>query len=78
MKIHDFKDLPLVQKIHQTQHTGVFLTVTRVSDYVIKLYALGKFYVEIWYDVEKNEMDVMAFDNTEWLAAYIPDIDFSA
>lgn len=77
IKIHDFKALTMSQKLQHTQHMGTFLTVTKVSDHVIKLYALGKFYVEVWYDTEKQEMDVTAFDNIEWLAAYIPDIDFS-
>lgn len=77
MKIQDFKELPLCQQIYHTQHQGTFLTVTRVSDQVIKLYALDRFYVEVWYDTKKSEMDVTAFENTEWLAAYIPDIDFS-
>lgn len=77
MKIHDFKALSMSQKVQQTQHMGTFLTVVKVSDHVIKLYALGKFYVEIWYDIEKKEIDVTAFDNTEWLAAYIPNIDFT-
>lgn len=77
MKIQEFKKLSLCHKLYHTQHKGAFLTVLRVSDHVIKLYAVGKFYVEIWYDTKKNEMDVTAFDNLDLLAAYTPDINFS-
>lgn len=77
MKIQDFTELPLPQQLKHTQGQGTFLTVMKVSDHVIKLYALGRFYVEVWYNTQSKSMDITAFDNTEWLAAYIPDIDFS-
>ncbi len=77
MKIHDFTTLPFPQQLKHTQGQGTFLTVIRMSDHVVKLYALGRFYVEIWYNTESDSMDITAFDNTEWLAAYIPNIDIA-
>lgn len=73
--MQDFKALSFDQKLLNTHRSGVFLTVIKVSEHVIRLYAVGKFYVEVWYDTKKNDVDVMAFDNTDWLAAYAPDIN---
>lgn len=77
MKIQEFVTLTFPQQLKHTQHQGTFLTVIKISEHIIKLYAMGRFYVEVWYNTENNCTDITAFDNTEWLAAYIPDIDFS-
>lgn len=77
MYINDFKNLPICQKLYHTQHQGIFLTVIKVHSYIVKLYALDKFYVEVWYDTQRYEMEVTAFDNTALLAAYMEDIDLS-
>lgn len=53
----DFKQLPVEQQVNTLLSQGIELMDRIYIYYVIKLYILGNFYVEIWYQQTTNRID---------------------
>ncbi len=50
---------------------GNFIADRRIDNYSIVLYQLFSFYVEVWYETDLNEIDILcAFSNTHELDAF--------
>jgi hypothetical protein len=58
---------------------GSYLTRRRTKEHLVFLFAVGSFYVELFFD-EEEEMIVYirSFENTDELAVYFSQIDISS
>ncbi len=56
MNLADFKQKNLQQKTNLIWEQGDFLAVRYSSNCNVCLYAMGKFYAEIWYRLADNEI----------------------
>jgi hypothetical protein len=57
---------------------GVMIADRIEGEHRLILYQLDSFYIEIWYNMEDNEIQkVRSFENTEQLQPYLSQIDIS-
>jgi len=75
---HEFVKFPLVRQAQVLFSKGRELMSRFENDYIVRLYALEAFYVEVWYLSEMNKIirvEIVAVD--EVIAAYEDEIDIS-
>lgn len=76
MTLSAFKALNLYNRIDRLFHQGIQLTTRRERNYMVGLYQLGRFYVEVYYDrKEKDITEVRAFENMATLEPYLEAIN---
>ncbi|MGK7394673.1 MAG: hypothetical protein ACNS62_08870 [Candidatus Cyclobacteriaceae bacterium M3_2C_046] len=61
------------ERIHLARNNGTFLTMRVESNSLIELYAVGNFFVEIWYNQDhfEEKISVVAFKGTKYLDVYL-------
>ncbi len=74
MSIQEFRQLSRYEQVNYLQHRGSFLTVLKTSNYIFKLYAVDKFFVELLYDTSLGTVDINILDSTSKLAYYLEEI----
>ena len=74
MRIQDFRQLTRYEQVNYLQHRGDFLTVLKSSHYILKLYAVDRFFVELLYDTSLGTVDINILDSTSKLAYYLEEI----
>ena len=57
LRSSDFLGIPLERKVNQLFEHGTFITSIRYYQYKVNLYLLGKFYVEVFVNHKKGEID---------------------
>ena len=68
----DFLELSTSNKLTELASNGNFLDFTVKGVYLVKLFQLHNFYVEIYHHIEKDRTDsIIAFNNTNKLAPYL-------
>jgi len=75
MSRQEFQLLSYYQKISCLQHQGTFITVLKEHDYILKLYAIGNFFVELQYDVVRKSVEINLLNSTGKLAYYLVDLE---
>lgn len=77
MRFTEFKLLPLPVQAHIICEEGVLLCERREDQYVIALYAVDSFYVEVYYRGPGEEIEKFrSFHSTELLQPYLNEIRF--
>jgi hypothetical protein len=57
---------------------GIFLADREENGLVVRLYSLGSFYGEVFYDAHTNKiLGLRAFDTTNYLMSYLAHIKFN-
>lgn len=74
MSIEDFRQLARYEQVNYLQHRGSFLTVLKSSNYIFKLYAVDRFFVELLYDTSLGTVDINVLDSINKLAYYLEEI----
>lgn len=74
MAIQDFRQMSRYEQVNYLQHRGSFLTVLKSSNYIFKLYAVDKFFVELLYDTSLGTVDINILDSINKLAYYLEEI----
>ncbi len=78
MNIYEFNRSDFENKAALVWEQGEFLTVRVSGNYNICLYSLGKFFAEIWYRVEENEVEtVRGFTSDSCLEPYLNLVDLT-
>lgn len=73
MNLADFDSFSTPLQVYIAQTKGHFLGQRQVHRYLIKLYAIQNFYVEIWVlaDNQKKLIEVTGFKNIIYLQPYL-------
>jgi hypothetical protein len=78
MKVQEFKSLDETEKAIVLINKGVLVGKRMIQSYLVFLYQLDSFYVEILYNKQTNFVyKFKAFENTELLEPYLSKIDIS-
>jgi hypothetical protein len=78
MTLHDFKALDDFQKAAALVDDGVLIGKRNLLFYLIYLYQVEGFYVEVLYSLQAKKVHKFrAFENTELLDPYLSKIDIS-
>lgn len=68
----DFSELPQSLKLVELLSKGVFLEFIIKGVYMVKLFQMKNYYVEIYYHIENNRIDnIISFDDTNKLKPYL-------
>ena len=68
----EFSELPESLKLVELLAKGVFLDFIIKGVYMVKLFQLKNYYLEIYYHIEKNRIDnIISFDDTNKLKPYL-------
>ena len=79
MQLREFKYQEKQTKQELLSCNGVYLAHRVEGDYIIFLYAIDSFYVEMYVDFEDSEIGyIRAFANTEFLQPYLREISLDA
>ena len=79
MTLYSYKLSSKAEKAICLWQNGVFIADRKDGNYLILLYQLHNFYVEIWYLNNVNKIDrTRTFSSTEPLKPYLDQIDISA
>lgn len=57
MRYEDFLSMPMEQMAEVVWSQGLYLTEKKYSNRFVELYALDKFFVEIWFALPQNIRD---------------------
>jgi hypothetical protein len=78
MLLYEFKTLKRQIQIDILLEKGVHLCDRTERGYLIFLYQIDYFYVELWYSKKKKYIaELFAFSSTEHLEPYLPSINIS-
>jgi hypothetical protein len=79
MLLKDFKFVNKHTKAKLLAKKGVFLAKRWQEEYEVLLFQLGSFYVEVFYNLEEEEIGyIRIFESTDLLQPYLNRIDISA
>jgi len=71
----NFEGLTSSEKLDYAYFEGVFLSERMVFGYIIEIYALGNFFVEVWYGGLKDEetpyVKIKSFRSVKYLEPYL-------
>ena len=74
IQINDFNNISKEEKVNELWKNGTFLTCRLYGDYVIELYSLNNFFVELWYDdmagTDKLIMQLKCFKDINLIQPY--------
>lgn len=74
--LYEFNILDENEKAQTIWDNGTFLTNKSDEEKAVNLYALGDFYVEVWYDKPHNRItQIRSFKTVNNLSPYLDDID---
>lgn len=77
MQFADFKLLSLPVQAHIVCDSGVLLSERREDAYLIALYSVDSFYVEVYYRLPEEEIEKFrSFHSTDLLEPYLGAIQF--
>ncbi|RYY87933.1 MAG: hypothetical protein EOO15_10520 [Chitinophagaceae bacterium] len=77
MQFAEFKLLPMPVQAHTICERGVLLCERTEDEYVISLYCVDDFYVEVYYRLPGEEIEKFrSFHNTALLKPYLGSICF--
>ena len=78
MTVTDFTHLDETQQAEALLARGIFLTERLYKNFIIFLYQLDNFYVEVYHNLKFNVMQGMrSFEDDEALEPYLDSIDIS-
>jgi len=78
MTVTDFTHLDETQQAEALLARGIFLTERLYKNFIIFLYQLDNFYVEVYHNLKFNVMQGMrSFEDDEALEPYLDTIDIS-
>lgn len=73
--LKNFDKLCSSEKLDHTYFSGIFLSERIVFDYIIEVYSLNNFFVEIWYgglkDDETPFVKIKCFKSIKFLEPYL-------
>jgi hypothetical protein len=76
MRLKEFKYLQKQTKQELLFSNGVYLAGRKDEEYLIFLYDMETFYVEVYYDPEEDMIGyIRAFTSTDDLAPYVKHVD---
>ena len=79
MLLHEFKYQEKQKKQEMLFENGVFLAYRFIKDYQLILFAVDSFYVELYFDLEHQEVGyIKAFSSTDELMPYLEKIEILA
>jgi hypothetical protein len=79
MRFADFKSLSIAEQAYLLCQQGVLLAEREADNYVIALYQLESFYVEVYYRSGDNEiLKLLSFHSTLLLDPYLQRISIKA
>lgn len=79
MLLHEFKYQEKQKKQEMLFENGVFLASRFIKDYQLILFAVDSFYVELYFDLEHQEVGyIKAFSSTDELMPYLEKIEILA
>ena len=74
--LYQFNALTDPEKAQAVLEHGANLKTRKEDGFIINLYSLYNFYVEVWYDEGGNKIDrIRSFNSIDLLGPYIDDID---
>ena len=72
MQSSEFNQLSEFEQLLTLEKAGAYVGYQVKGAYLVKLYQLHHFYVELYWHIERNRMDaVKCFSSTELLAPYL-------
>ncbi len=72
MSLEEFGQLPVDEQVQHVWENGRYLMNRQGQRTTATLYAVGSFYVEVWYDRESNSITaITCFDDVSKLDAYL-------
>lgn len=78
MTLQQYNSLPQHEKYSCLLDDAVQLMILQETDFVLVLYQIDDFYVELKFDCIKDRIEQLrGFKNTEQLEPYLADIDIS-
>ena len=76
--MQDFEDLPEEQKLNNIRKDGAYIGKRKIEEFVIVLYQLNNFYIEIYYDNYRKYINRFnCFDSTELLDPYLDKMELN-
>lgn len=76
VNIYQFNALSDSGKAQTALEHGINLKTRKDEGFIINLYSLNNFYVEVWYNENSNRIDrIISFNSIDQLGPYIDDID---
>ena len=76
VSISEFNCLSLDEKAWYLWHGATFLHVYEKDEYRINLFYLNDYYIELWYHIEGNKVDVIkGFQSIHLLEPFLNNID---
>jgi len=74
--LYQFNALADPEKAQAVLEHGTNLKTRKDEGFIVNLYSLSNFYVEVWYDEDSNRIDrIRSFNSIDQLGPYIDDID---
>ncbi|KAA5539160.1 hypothetical protein [Adhaeribacter rhizoryzae] len=78
MELYDFNRYNMAHRAAAVWEKGHFLAVRQSGDCRICLYAMGKFFAEVWYQTDNNQIElVRGFKSIACLQPYLELVDLS-
>lgn len=78
VSVDEFNGLTTDEKAWYLWHGATFLHVYEKGKYRINLFHLNYFYIELWYNLENNNIEeVGAFSSTDRLKPFLDRIDIA-
>jgi hypothetical protein len=77
MMQESFDDIGFNAKLEHVMTRGCYLTATTWYHYIIRLYALDRYFIEIYYDVDEDEIARIAVAGGQELEKHLALIQLS-
>jgi hypothetical protein len=79
MKFAEFKTMDLYEQADVICREGVFISERTEDDNLVVLYAVGTFYVEVFYrNADSEIVKFRSFQSTQFLEPYLQQIDIDS
>jgi hypothetical protein len=76
MLMRDFLDQTTDEKLYNIRQYGVYIGKCKFDDFVVVLYQINEFYIEIYYDSYRLHINKFnCFTSTEFLDPYLEKIE---
>ena len=73
----DFKKLDLIFKYKMLKNDGVFLASRLSLGFTVSLFAIGKFYVEVWKRISIDNIEWIEVVSSKIVDIYLPNFDIN-
>lgn len=72
MTLNDFNDLSYQDQVHYWLDEGRCIAARFIGSYSVKLYAVDRFFVEIWHNADFNQIErLVSFSSGPPLEVYL-------